>query len=212
MLLQDKLNQILPPTMSGIHAHITSQYGEVRLNGTTHKGVDFNYVGGQTTVNLTHPKLYSPVDGKVTFVGGNFGTVKIQDKQGYSHELLHLHTQKVKVGEVVKLGEEIGTMGGKGPLGHFQYSQHVHYQIKNAIGVTENPNDWWKNKLPIESIQTENDPVEVAIGAEKLTFQDIFSEPVKAPFIQSESENPIIITENSLAAFDVQGSLQIELI
>lgn len=212
MLLEDKLNLILPPTVTGIQVHITSQYGEVRLNGATHKGVDFNYVGGQTGVNLTHPKLYSPVDGKVTFVGGNFGTVKIQDKQGYSHEILHMHTQKVKVGECTKGGQEIGTMGGKGPLGHFQYPQHVHYQIKNLIGITENPNEWWRNKGLIECIDVENNPVEAAIGSEKITFQDIFSNPVNHALIRGGSESIIMTSDNSLSAFDMQGSLLIELV
>ncbi len=155
MQLEDKLNQILPP-IGTKYIHITSQFGEERPNSKTHMGVDFNYIGGQTGMNLTHPKIHSPVNGKVTFVGGQFGTIKICDKQGYSHELLHLHTQRVKVGDFVTLGEEIGTMGGKGPLGHFQYPQHVHYQIKNMIGKIENPNHWWKNQLSIENVLSDN--------------------------------------------------------
>lgn len=169
MTIEETLNQILPP-IGTKYMHITSQFGEERPNHKTHMGVDFNYIGGQTGINLTHPKIHSPVNGKVTFVGGQFGTIKICDKQGYSHELLHLHTQRVKVGDIVMLGEEIGTMGGKGPLGHFQYPQHVHYQVKNTIGKIENPNIWWKNQLPLESTCSEkNAEMQVAIKSENLT-------------------------------------------
>lgn len=186
MILEDKLNQILPP-IGTKHIHITSQFGEERPNNKTHMGVDFNYIGGQTGINLIHPKIHSPVNGKVTFVGGQFGTIKICDKQGYSHELLHLHTQRVKVGDIVTLGEEIGTMGGKGPLGHFQYPQHVHYQIKNAIGYIENPNIWWKNQLPIDTYCTEENIEILAIlkepQGEKLTYQDILTAPSKEQMV-----------------------------
>lgn len=198
MTLEDKLNQILPP-ISTKHMHITSQFGEERANNKTHMGVDFNYIGGQTGINLMHPKIHSPVNGKVTFVGGQFGTIKICDKQGYSHELLHLHTQRVKVGDMVTLGEDIGTMGGKGPLGHFQYPQHVHYQIKNTIGAIENPNIWWKNQLPVETACSEKKPEMLeAIKSEdfveskenkgeKLTYQDILTAPSKDQMVLHHS-------------------------
>jgi putative chitinase len=169
MKLEEKLNLILPP-INGIYSHITGEFGELRPNGKTHKGIDFNYIGGQSGLNLIHPKVYSPVAGEVTFVGGNFGTIKIKDEQGFSHELLHTHKQHVQVGETIKLGEMIGTMGGKGPLGFAQYPQHVHYQIKNSIGEIENPHDFW-DKHVSENNTVNSDELDAQIAA--ILIQDI---------------------------------------
>jgi putative chitinase len=146
MSLEEKLNIILPP-IDNIHMHITGEFGEPRPNGKTHQGIDFNYIGGQKGINLMHPNIYSPIEGEVTFVKGNFGTIKIKDSEGVSHELLHTHTQVVKLGEVVNVGDLLGTMGGKGPLGHYQYPQHVHYQIKDANGSIVNPHFFWKKRI-----------------------------------------------------------------
>lgn len=131
------MNIILPP-INGIAPHITSPYGQ-RASGF-HGGTDFNYnVPGQSGVNMQHPNVYSPVNGKVSFVGGQYGTVKIVTTDGYSHEILHLHTQNVRVGENVQSGQRIGTMGGTGPNGLNQYAQHVHYQIKDSSEGTIDP-------------------------------------------------------------------------
>lgn len=43
-------------------------------------------IGG---VNLQHPTVNSPVDGKVTFAGGNYGAVKIRTSDSYKHEILN---------------------------------------------------------------------------------------------------------------------------
>jgi putative chitinase len=142
MKLEEKLNDILPP-INGHYLHITGEFGEPRPNGKTHQGIDFNYEGGQKGLNLTHPKIYSPVDGEVTFLPGNFGTIKIKDADGMSHELLHTHSQVVSIGDVIKLGDVLGSMGGKGPLGYHQYPQHVHYQIKDFTGEVVNPHTFW---------------------------------------------------------------------
>jgi putative chitinase len=76
--------QTMLPTQNGISPHVTGNYGENRANGP-HGGTDFNYQGGQTGINMTNPTVYSPIDGTVTFSGGKYGTVKIQDAQGNSH-------------------------------------------------------------------------------------------------------------------------------
>ncbi|CAF2112422.1 unnamed protein product [Rotaria magnacalcarata] len=134
------MNIVLPP-LNGIAPHITSHYGQ--RGGEFHGGTDFNYnVPGQYGINIQHPNVYSPVDGVVTFVGGDYGTVKIGTSTGYSHEILHLHTAKVQVNNNVRSGQLIGTMGGKGPNGFTQYAQHVHYQIKDRSGQTRNPENY----------------------------------------------------------------------
>lgn len=139
------MNLILPPR-DGKKPHITAPFGEKRASGP-HKGVDFNYIGGQTGINMQHPAAFSPVDGKVIFSGGSFGTVKILDKKGFSHEVLHLFSQNVKEGESVKAGvTQIGKMGGRGPQKIDQYAMHIHYQIKDSSGKIVNPQEWWANK------------------------------------------------------------------
>lgn len=139
------MNFILPPC-GGKKAHITAPFGEKRVSGP-HKGVDFNYIGGQSGINMEHPAAFSPVDGKVIFSGGSFGTVKILDKKGFSHEILHLFSQNVKEGESVNAGvTQIGKMGGRGPQKIDQYAMHIHYQIKDSSGRIVNPQEWWANK------------------------------------------------------------------
>ncbi len=90
--------RVVLPTSNGVSPHVTGRYGEHR-GDHNHGGVDFNYVGGQNGINLRHPSVHSPVSGTVVApVGGQYGTVKIRDAEGNTHELLHLQTQTVKVG------------------------------------------------------------------------------------------------------------------
>lgn len=139
------MNIVLPP-MNGIEPYITSPYGP--RGNDFHGGTDFNYnVPGQSGINLKHPNVYSPVNGKVTFSGGQYNTVKIATADGYSHEILHLHTRNVRVGDNVQLGALIGTMGGTGPNGTSQFLQHVHYQIKDSSGRITDPEAYHSTQL-----------------------------------------------------------------
>lgn len=137
--------QRMLPVSGGKSPHITAPFGEMRATGP-HKGVDFNYVGGQTGVNLQYPTICSPVDGSVSFSGGSYGTIKIKDADGFSHEILHTDTQSVSAGSKIQKGTPIGTMGGRGPNGASQYARHIHYQIKNSNGEIVDPVAWWDNK------------------------------------------------------------------
>ena len=145
---EDTMRIMLPP-QGAVAPHVTGHFAEDRGN-RTHGGVDFNYVGGQNGVNLRHPTIHSPVSGEVTFVGGSFGTIKIRDAEGNSHELLHTNTQSVRVGQQVSAGDAIGTMGGRGPGGADDYAQHVHYQLKDGNGRLMNPQEYW-NLQPAHS-------------------------------------------------------------
>lgn len=148
MSYTDVINTILPPQDANV-VHITGHYGERRASGP-HGGSDFNYVGGQSGINLEHPTAHSPVSGTVVFVGGQYGTIKIRDEFGNTHEILHTEAQLVEVDQVVALGTAIGTMGGRGPRGAEQYAQHVHYQLKDEHGRLLNPEDYW-NQRPLLS-------------------------------------------------------------
>jgi len=138
------MRRMLPPH-DGIAPHITGRYGEHRGH-RAHGGTDFNYVGGQTGINLAHPIVHSPVAGEVTFSGGAYGTVKIRDAQGNSHEILHLHRSEVVVGQALDAGDPIGTMGGRGPAGPTQYARHVHYQLKDPQGRLVSPEAFWDGR------------------------------------------------------------------
>ena len=135
------MRTMLPPQASVI-PHITGHYGEQRRE-RAHGGTDFNYVGGQAGINLEHPTVHSPVAGVVTMSGGVFGTVKIRDAQGHSHEILHLEGRHVERGQTVAAGDPIGTMGGRGPEGAGQYAQHVHYQLRDPDGTLLSPEAFW---------------------------------------------------------------------
>lgn len=132
---------MLPP-QSGVTPRVTGSFGENRPNGP-HGGVDFNYSGGQTGVNMTKPVIYAPIGGEITFAGGKYGTVKIKDAEGNSHEILHTDSQHVVPGQRVSTGDPIGTMGGRGPKGANQYPVHIHYQLRDSRGRLLNPQQWW---------------------------------------------------------------------
>jgi len=134
--------QVMLPPQNGVKPHITGHFGEHR-GEKAHGGSDFNYVGGQTGRNLQHPTIHAPIAGTVTSVGGKYGTVMIQDADGISHQILHMQSTQVKVGQHVEPGDPIGTMGGRGPQGANQYAQHVHYQMKDASGKLINPESYW---------------------------------------------------------------------
>jgi hypothetical protein len=117
MTWEEVMRRVLPP-VDGLSPHITSEFGATnRPAGSTnpHKGVDFNYAMGRAGINLTNPVLRSPAAGIVTNAGeGNVGRIAIRDANGFSHEILHTHTQSVKKGDLVGVGTPIGTMGNRG--------------------------------------------------------------------------------------------------
>lgn len=194
MPYQDVMNVILPK--QGNHsAHITGHYGEHRAKGP-HGGSDFNYEGGQAGLNLTHPEVHSPIAGEVTFVGGQYGTIKIRDAEGNSHEILHTQSQSVKVGQHVQVGDPIGHMGGRGPDGATQYAQHVHYQMKDAHGRPINPETFWRDR----EIGRVNQPVPAATHAHADTSH-VVREGDRGAIVRSLQESL-----NALGARDERGS------
>ena len=102
----DMMRRILQP-VEGISPHVRSPYGAVtgRPSGSSnpHRGIDFNYVGGQKArLNTNHPELRSPVNGVVERAGDDqWGTISIRDKSGLRHQILQTNARHVKVGDVV---------------------------------------------------------------------------------------------------------------
>jgi murein DD-endopeptidase MepM/ murein hydrolase activator NlpD len=114
-------------------------------NGVVHGGVDFQYdesvwlsqqpqpnnlKWGNGPVNSSHPPIYAPVSGRVVSINGNWGWVVIQAADGTYHRLLHMDTVSVNENDTVVCGQtQVGTLGGRGPSGPNEYSNHVHYDI-----------------------------------------------------------------------------------
>ena len=67
---------------------------------------------------------------------------------------MHLHKTSVQVGDVVKLGQAIGAMGGRGPTKATQYAQHVHYHMKDPKGQRVDPKDYVQREDPKQASST----------------------------------------------------------
>jgi len=114
----------------------------LRLRAPRHFGEDWNGRGGGDT-DLGDP-VYSIADGIVTFahdVRGGWGNVVIV-RYGYRDpadgkvkfvDALYGHLQRImcKVGEKVKRGQQIGTIGNNRGM----YSAHLHFEIRYNIHI-----------------------------------------------------------------------------
>lgn len=203
----DATLQTMMPAQGGTRPHITGQYGENR-GSRNHGGVDFNYVGGQSGRNLQHPVVNSPVSGRVSYSGGSFGTVKIVDAQGNSHEIMHLHSRSVNEGDSVRAGQPIGTMGGRGPDGPNQYAQHVHYQLRNPDGQVIDPVGFWNGR--------QRDAADIASSAPAMDTRQL-QERLAALGYRGQEGQPLASdgiagphTRHALRAFQHDHGLQVD--
>ncbi|MEI6866473.1 peptidoglycan DD-metalloendopeptidase family protein [Flavicella sp.] len=106
-------------------------YGRVR----PHKGTDFAAPVGSPIMSTANGRVIES-----RYKGGNGNYVKIRHNSTYSTQYLHMKKRKVKVGEYVKQGQVIGTVGMTGNTS----GPHVCYRFwKNGVQV-----DPLKQKLP----------------------------------------------------------------
>jgi len=158
MTWEEIMRRVLPP-VGDLSPRITGpgafgagiEQGRVPPSTIPNKGVDFNFPVGQAGINKSYPVLHSPVAGVVTNAGeGDVGRIAIRDANGFTHEILHTHTQSVKTGDLVGVGAPIGTMGNRG-VKHANVEDgdyHVHYQLKDRAGNVVNPTEFWNNLAP----------------------------------------------------------------
>jgi murein DD-endopeptidase MepM/ murein hydrolase activator NlpD len=99
---------------------------------------------------LEKPVVSSPVAGTVVFRGGNWGTVRIRDKEGYEHVFLHMSLDPTATSKAppdfktVQLGQSISKGDTIGLLSNVKADRdHVHYFIQDTRGEILNPENLW---------------------------------------------------------------------
>jgi len=120
---------------------VTGRFGDVRLGGRIHKGVDI--------ANSKGTSVHAIADGVVTFVqtgcvdgngacGGGFGNnINITHANGLVSLYAHLDTVNVSNGASVTQGQKIGAMGNTGR----STGPHLHFEIRRG-GVPLNPENF----------------------------------------------------------------------
>lgn len=105
-----------------------------------HKGVDF---GWYSTAHKYQP-IYAVADGEVIYKKNQVksGGLTIHLKHnGYVSEYGHLDSACVKLGQKVKAGEKIGTMGASGVC----TAMHLHFGLCKGDKITYTSKDKWLN-------------------------------------------------------------------
>ncbi len=113
-----------------------------------HPGYDFRTRDQNPSGNIP---VLAAADGIVKVVDTDWGGVRIQHPNGYFTKYLHLLPQsiKVKVGDTVLKGQEIGISGGTGPDPNGRpdpnkYGPHLHFEVLNG---SYKPIDPYKENL-----------------------------------------------------------------
>ena len=127
--IQPISNKNLKRTASGYGMRIDPIYRVPRF----HSGMDFSAKIGTD--------IYATGDGKVTMAGWKQGYGNcVMIKHGYGYETLygHMNKFKVRVGQNVKRGEVIGTVGNTGK----STGPHLHYEVI-VRGKYDNPSKYY---------------------------------------------------------------------
>lgn len=122
-----------------------------------HSGVDLNWGNGRDDLGK---EVVSPIGGKVIYAmrAGSWGNLVVirhdlPEPFIYESETInvfwsrfgHLDSINVKLHDVVKEGQKIGTCGGTG-YSRFSYSPHLHFDIiKKHLGEWTNYTSWWSS-------------------------------------------------------------------
>ncbi len=125
--VQKKIDLFLP-----VNGVVTSEFGN--RNGRPHKGIDISASVGEP--------IYAALDGKVAYVGTQrgYGNVIILEHDNYVMTVYaHNESNLVRLGETVKKGQPIGTVGKTGST----TGPHLHFEYR-VKGKALNP----RNVLP----------------------------------------------------------------
>lgn len=122
---------------------ITSLYGNRR---SYNNGAYYSFHAGIDYAGREKEPFYAPAAGRVIFAGplticGN--TTIIDHGWGVYSRFCHQHTIEVKLGEMVKAGQEIGLIGRTGRVD----GPHLHWEIWVG-GVQVSPQTWMQEVFP----------------------------------------------------------------
>lgn len=114
--------RLSPPTLRG---YVSSTWGASRAyRGGTHEGIDLPDARG-APVRAAAPGRVVRVDNVDNSYAGKW--IAIQHAGGIVSRYLHNHRNDVSVGQDVRRGQQIGTVGGTGTKSG---KPHVHFDIK----------------------------------------------------------------------------------
>jgi hypothetical protein len=188
------------PFHTPLAGHVTTAYGLRRTyNGVLAK--DYYHRGYDISAPLGNPIL-APSPGKVVMIGtvaqgfrvhGN--TLVIDHGQGVVSIYIHLLRPLVKVGDTVKLGQQIALVGSTGRASgpHLHWGLYVH-------GISIDPGDWLINR-PIPGTEApavarrKTTPLKTKTLAKRnktsvKTIAKIVQEPAKTKTIAKITEEP----------------------
>jgi hypothetical protein len=140
-----KLSQFLAFPVSGMSSKIGSFWGDVRDGGKRkHEGIDIFAKLGTPVVAIADGKIVSKGNGGL---GGKTLWLRASN-YGWTAYYAHLNEQKVKLGQFVKKGQVIGTVG---KTGNARYTPpHLHFGIYGPGGAV-NPLPYVKNSPKIKT-------------------------------------------------------------
>lgn len=126
------------------------------------------------------------VGGKVSLskLNGGWGeNVIIETVDGYFHWFAHFTTRVVAVGDIVKAGDQLGTLGTTG----YSTGPHLHFEIRNKGGKLMEPFALYGNGTPPEGwVPT----LEQSIAFEELVRRKIYTSAT--PQTQERYESAVI--------------------
>lgn len=114
--------------------HVSSEFGW-RIHPITgkekfHNGID---IAMPTGTEVHASSSGTVIQSYYSESAGNY--VVVQDETGYTAHYMHLNSRAVAVGDVIKHGEIIGTVGSTGN----STGPHLHFGVKDASGEWINP-------------------------------------------------------------------------
>ncbi len=125
LIVLEKLVNAMPLSRPMKNFYVSSGFGKrtdpITGRKALHQGLDF--------VGVTHAKIISPSKGKVVLAGqfsGYGNAVVIDHGLGITTRYGHLHSVKVKPGQIVKKGDVIALQGNTGR----STGPHLHYEVR----------------------------------------------------------------------------------
>lgn len=114
-------------------------YGQ-RTSGRMHHGLDFTppirIQGDALNFGILAYRGGSVVEAQN---GHGYGWIKIKHEDGTFARYLHNSSVHVVVDAIVNAGQHIANMGGRGPSGATQYPIHLHFELLDANGASQDP-------------------------------------------------------------------------